>query len=171
VFEVMELNLPVGLGSYVHWDRKLDGRLAQALMSIQAIKGVEIGLGFEGAKRFGVETHDEIFYEEGRFVRRTNRAGGLEGGMSNGEPIIVRGAMKPISTQYAPMASVDLRTKAPFKASIERSDICSVPAAGVIGEAVVAFEIARAFLEKFGGDSLEELRRNYEGYLKSVHER
>ncbi len=171
VFEVMALNLPVGLGSYVHWDRKLDGRLAQALMSIQAIKGVEIGLGFEGAKRFGVETHDEIFYEEGRFVRRTNRAGGLEGGMSNGEPIIVRGAMKPISTQYAPMASVDLRTKAPFKASIERSDICSVPAAGVIGEAVVAFEIARAFLEKFGGDSLEELRRNYEGYLKSVHER
>ncbi|MBI3779473.1 MAG: chorismate synthase [candidate division NC10 bacterium] len=171
VFEVMALNLPVGLGSYVHWDRKLDGRLAQAVMSIQAIKGVEIGLGFEGAKRFGVETHDEIFYEEGRFVRRTNRAGGLEGGMSNGEPIIVRGAMKPISTQYAPMASVDLRTKEPFKASIERSDICSVPAAGVIGEAVVAFEIARAFLEKFGGDSLEELRRNYEGYLKSVHER
>jgi chorismate synthase len=171
VFEVMALNLPVGLGSYVHWDRKLDGRLAQAIMSIQAIKGVEIGLGFEGAKRFGVETHDEIFYEEGRFVRRTNRAGGLEGGMSNGEPIIVRGAMKPISTQYAPMASVDLRTKEPFKASIERSDICSVPAAGVIGEAVVAFEIARAFLEKFGGDSLEELRRNYEGYLKSVHER
>jgi chorismate synthase len=171
VFEVMALNLPVGLGSYVHWDRKLDGRLAQALMSIQAIKGVEIGLGFEGAKRFGVETHDEIFYEEGRFVRRTNRAGGLEGGMSNGKPIIVRGAMKPISTQYAPMASVDLRTKEPFKASIERSDICSVPAAGVIGEAVVAFEIARAFLEKFGGDSLEELRRNYEGYLKSVHER
>ncbi len=171
VFEVVALNLPVGLGSYVHWDRKLDGRLAQAVMSIQAIKGVEIGLGFEGAKRFGVETHDEIFYEEGRFVRRTNRAGGLEGGMSNGNPIIVRGAMKPISTQYAPMASVDLRTKAPFKASIERSDICSVPAAGVIGEAVVAFETARAFLEKFGGDSLEELRRNYEGYLKSVHER
>ncbi|MBF8297725.1 MAG: aroC [candidate division NC10 bacterium] len=171
VFEVVALNLPVGLGSYVHWDRKLDGRLAQAVMSIQAIKGVEIGLGFEGAKRFGFETHDEIFYEHGRFVRKTNRAGGLEGGMSNGQPIIVRGAMKPISTQYAPMASVDLLTKEPFKASIERSDICSVPAAGVIGEAVVAFEIARALREKFGGDSLEEMTRNYRGYLTSLHDR
>lgn len=171
VFEVVALNLPVGLGSYVHWDRKLDGRLAQAVMSIQAIKGVEIGLGFEGARRFGFETHDEIFYEDGRFMRKTNRAGGLEGGMSNGEPIVIRGAMKPISTQYAPLASVDILTKEPFKASVERSDICSVPAAGVIGEAVVAFEIARAFREKFGGDSLEEVRRNYEGYLKSLHER
>jgi chorismate synthase len=171
VFEVVALNLPVGLGSYVHWDRKLDGRLAQAVMSIQAIKGVEIGLGFEGAKRFGFETHDEIFYEDGRFVRKTNRAGGLEGGMSNGQPIVVRGAMKPISTQYAPMASVDLLTKEPFKASIERSDICSVPAAGVIGEAVVAFEIARALREKFGGDSLEEMTRNYRGYLTSLHYR
>ncbi len=171
VFEVMALNLPVGLGSYVHWDRKLDGRLAQAVMSIQAIKGVEIGLGFEGARRFGFETHDEIFYEDGRFVRMTNRAGGLEGGMSNGEPIVVRGAMKPISTQYAPLASVDLITKEPFKASIERSDICSVPAAGVIGEAAVAFEIARAFREKFGGDSLEEIRRNFQGYLTSLRER
>jgi len=171
VFEVVALNLPVGLGSYVHWDRKLDGRLAQAVMSIQAIKGVEIGLGFEGAKRFGFETHDEIFYEDGRFVRKTNRAGGLEGGMSNGQPIVVRGAMKPIATQYAPMASVDLLTKEPFKASIERSDICSVPAAGVIGEAVVAFEIARALREKFGGDSLEEMTRNYRGYLTSLHDR
>ena len=171
VFEVVALNLPVGLGSYVHWDRKLDGRLAQAVMSIQAIKGVEIGLGFEGAKRFGFETHDEIFYEDGRFVRKTNRAGGLEGGMSNGQPIVVRGAMKPISTQYAPMASVDLLTKEPFKASIERSDICSVPAAGVIGEAVVAFEVARALREKFGGDSLDEMTRNYRGYLTSLRER
>ena len=171
VFEVMALDPPVGLGSYVHWDRKLDGRLAQAVMSIQAIKGVEIGLGFEGTRRFGFETHDEIFYEDGRFVRRTNRAGGLEGGMSNGEPIVIRGAMKPISTQYAPMASVDLLTKKPFKASVERSDICSVPAAGVIGEAVVAFEIARAFREKFGGDSLEEMTRNYHGYLNSIRER
>ncbi len=171
VFEVVALDVPVGLGSYVHWDRKLDGRLAQAVMSIQAIKGVEIGLGFQGARRFGFEVHDEIFYEKGRFVRRTNRAGGLEGGMSNGEPIVLRGAMKPISTQYAPMASVDLLTKEPFEASIERSDICSVPAAGVIGEAVVAFEIARVFREKFGGDSLEEMRRNYEGYLRSVRER
>ena len=171
VFEVVALNPPVGLGSYVHWDRKLDGRLAQAVMSIQAIKGVEIGLGFEGARRFGFEAHDEIFYEDGRFIRRTNRAGGLEGGMSNGESILVRGAMKPIATQYAPMASVDLRTKEPFQASIERSDICAVPAAAVIGEAVVAFEIARAFTEKFGGDSLEEMTRNYQGYLSSVRER
>ena len=171
VFEVIAINVPIGLGSYVHWDRKLDGRLAQAVMSIQAIKGVEIGLGFEGAKRFGFETHDEIFYEDGRFVRKTNRAGGMEGGMSNGQPIVVRGAMKPISTQYAPMASVDLLTKEPFKASIERSDICSVPAAGVIGEAVVAFEIARALREKVGGDSLEEMTRNYRGYLTSLHDR
>ena len=171
VFEVVALNLPVGLGSYVQWDCKLDGRLAQAVMSIQAIKGVEIGLGFEGARRFGFETHDEIFYEEGRFIRRTNRAGGLEGGMSNGEPILVRGAMKPIATQYAPMASVDIRTKEPFRASVERSDICAVPAAGIVGEAAVAFEIARAFREKFGGDSLEEMTRNYQGYIRSVLDR
>lgn len=171
VFEVVALNLPIGLGSYVQWDSKLDGRLAQAIMSIQAIKGVEIGLGFEGARRFGFETHDEIFYEEGRFTRKTNRAGGLEGGMSNGEPIVVRGAMKPIATQYAPMASVDLRTKEPFRASVERSDICAVPAAAVVGEGVVAFEIARAFCEKFGGDSLEEMTHNYQGYVASIHRR
>lgn len=171
VFEVVALNLPIGLGSYVQWDCKLDGRLAQAIMSIQAIKGVEIGLGFDGARRFGFETHDEIFYEEGRFTRKTNRAGGLEGGMSNGEPIVVRGAMKPIATQYAPMASVDLRTKEPFRASVERSDICAVPAAAVVGEGVVAFEIARAFCEKFGGDSLEEMTHNYQGYVASVRRR
>ncbi|MBI2883797.1 MAG: chorismate synthase [Candidatus Methylomirabilis oxyfera] len=171
VFEVVALNPPVGLGSYVQWDDKLDGRLAQAVMSIQAIKGVEIGLGFEGARRFGFETHDEIFYEDGRFMRRTNRAGGLEGGMSNGEPIVVRGAMKPIATQYAPMASVDLHTKEPFQASVERSDICAVPAAGVVGEAVVAFEIARAFREKFGGDSLEEMTRNYQAYVAAIRDR
>ena len=171
VFEVVALNLPVGLGSYVQWDSKLDGRLAQAVMSIQAIKGVEIGLGFEGARRFGFETHDEIFYEEGRFMRKTNRAGGLEGGMSDGEPILVRGAMKPIATQYAPMASVDIRTKEPFLASVERSDICAVPAAGIVGEAAVAFEIAQAFREKFGGDSLEEMTRNYQGYIRSVLDR
>jgi chorismate synthase len=155
----------------VQWDDKLDGRLAKAVMSIQAIKGVEIGLGFEGARRFGCETHDEIFYEDGCFMRKTNRAGGLEGGMSNGEPIIVRGAMKPIATQYAPLASVDLRTKEPFQASVERSDICAVPAAGVVGEAVVAFEIARAFREKFGGDSLEEMTRNYQAYVAAIRDR
>jgi chorismate synthase len=171
VFEVVALNLPIGLGSYAQWDCKLDGRLAQAVMSIQAIKGVEIGLGFEGARQFGFDTHDEIFYEEGRFTRKTNRAGGLEGGMSNGEPIVVRGAMKPIATQYAPMLSVDLHTKEPFRASVERSDICAVPAAAVVGEAVVAFEIARAFREKFGGDSLEEMTCNYRGYVASVRRR
>jgi chorismate synthase len=170
VFEVVVLNPPAGLGSYVHWDRKLDGRLAQAVMSIQAIKGVEIGLGFEGAARFGYDAHDEIFYEDRRFVRKTNRAGGLEGGMSNGEPILVRAAMKPIATQYAPLASVDLRTKESFQASIERSDICAVSAAGVVGEAAVAFELAQAFTEKFGGDSLEEIRRNYEGYIASIRD-
>lgn len=171
VFEVIALNLPVGLGSHVHWDGKLDGRLAQAVMSIQAIKGVEIGLGFEGARRCGFDAHDEIFYEDGRFTRRTNRAGGLEGGMTNGEPILIRGAMKPIATQYAPMASVDIRTKEPFRATVERSDICAVPAAGVVGEAVVGFEIARAFREKFGGDSLEEMTRNYQGYVESIRQR
>jgi len=171
VFEVIALNLPIGLGSHVHWDGKLDGRLAQAVMSIQAIKGVEIGLGFEGACRCGLDAHDEIFYEDGRFTRRTNRAGGLEGGMTNGEPILIRGAMKPIATQYAPMASVDIRTKEPFRATVERSDICAVPAAGVVGEAVVGFEIARAFREKFGGDSLEEMTRNYQGYVESIRQR
>ncbi len=171
VVEVRAEGVPPGLGDFRTAEARLDGRLAAALMRIPAIKGVEIGLGFEGARRFGFETHDEIFYQDGRFVRRTNRAGGLEGGMSNGEPIVIRGAMKPISTQYAPMASVDLLTKEPFKASVERSDICSVPAAGVIGEAVVAFEIARAFREKFGGDSLDEMTRNYRGYLTSIRDR
>jgi chorismate synthase len=247
VFEILVVDPPVGLGSYVHWDRRLDGRLAQALMSIQAIKGVEVGLGFETARRFGFEVHDEIFYKlpgqdpvaagqpatsapghsgnqetgqpnpksairnpqsgegqsgnqaigqlgpdsasrnpkslsavpgtaqageirnpkssEGGFVRGTNYAGGLEGGMTNGQPIVLRAAMKPLSTQYTPLASVDVVTKEASKAGVERSDITAVPAAGVVGEAVVAFEIARALCEKFGGDSLAEMRRNYAAYL------
>lgn len=187
VFEVVVTGVPPGLGSHVHWDRKLDARIAWAVMSIQAIKGVEIGLGFAAADRFGSEVHDAIGYRpypEGSepgpddfrgphrpgFYRLTNRAGGFEGGITSGEPIVVRGAMKPISTLYKPLDSVDFYTKEPFKASIERSDTCAVPAAGVIAEAVVAFEVARAFLEKFGGDSIKEIERNYRGYLQALRE-
>lgn len=175
IFEIAVTGVAPGLGSHVQWDRKLDARLAMGLMSIQAIKGVEIGIGFENAKRFGSEAHDEIFYDSSRtthhasrFYRKTNNAGGIEGGMSNGEPIVLRAAMKPIPTLYKPLRSVDIKTKKPFKASIERSDICAVPAASVIGEAVTAFEIANAFLEKFGGDSIKETKRNYQGYLKQL---
>lgn len=170
VFEVVVTNPPVGLGSYAQWDRRLSARLAMAAMSIQAMKGVEIGLGFEAARRFGSEVHDEIFYESGGrgFYRKTNNAGGLEGGVTNGEPIVIRVAMKPISTLYSPKRSVDIETKEPFDATVERSDICTVPAAGVVGEAVIAFEIANAMIEKFGGDSLEEMKRNYDAYMAYV---
>lgn len=178
IFEIIVEGIPVGLGSYVQWDRKLDGRLARALMSIQAIKGVEVGLGFTVAGRFGFEAHDEIFYDPERqgphglkFYRKTNYAGGLEGGVTNGEPILLRAAMKPLSTQYAPLRSVDLETKEPFEATVERSDVCAVPAAGVIGEGVVAFEVANALREKFGGDSLEEMKRNFDTYARYVRER
>lgn len=167
VFEVAALGVPVGLGSYVQWDRRLDARLAAALMSIQAIKGVEIGLGFEMARRPGSEVHDEIGYDDRarRFTRETNNAGGLEGGVTNGEPLVARAAMKPISTLRRPLKSVDLVTKAPHLATVERSDVCAVPPASVVGEAVVAWEVAYALIEKFGGDSLVELRRHYDGYL------
>ncbi len=168
VYEVIVEGVPIGLGSYVHWDLKLDGRLAQALLSINAIKGVEVGLGFETSRRFGYEIHDEIFYDDKGFQRKTNHAGGIEGGMTNGAPLVLRAAMKPISTQYRPLASVDIHTKEAFQASVERSDVCAVPAAGVIGEAMVAIEIARAMREKFGGDSVEEMTRNYESYQKYV---
>ncbi|MBI3610667.1 MAG: chorismate synthase [Nitrospirae bacterium] len=170
VFEVIVENVPIGLGSYSHWDRRLSARLAFALMSIQAMKGVEIGMGFEAARRFGSEVHDEIFYDEsGRhFYRKTNNAGGFEGGITNGQPIVIRTAMKPISTLYSPLKSVDIKTKEPFEATVERSDICTVPAAGVIGEAVVAWELAAAMVEKFGGDSLSEMKRNYDGYRDYV---
>jgi chorismate synthase len=167
VFEVVVTNPPLGLGSYTQWDRRLTGRLAMALMSIQAMKGVEVGMGFEAAERFGSEVHDEIFYDEG-FVRGSNNAGGLEGGITTGQPIVLRTAMKPISTLYNPKKSVDILTKQPVEATIERSDICTVPAAGVVGEAVIAFEMASAFVEKFGGDTLEELRRNYDAYQDYV---
>ena len=186
VFEVVVVGVPPGLGSHVHWDRKLNARLAQAVMSIQAIKGVEVGLGFEAAKIFGSEVHDEIYYRgqgsggkgqeklsgtwpfENGFYRKTNNAGGIEGGMSNGEPILLRAAMKPIPTLTRALQSVDIVTKKSFEAAKERSDVCAVPAASVVGEAVVAFEIARAFLEKFGGDSMEEAKRNYQGYLEQL---
>ncbi|OGP22355.1 MAG: chorismate synthase [Deltaproteobacteria bacterium GWA2_55_10] len=184
-FEVVVTGVPPGLGSYAQWDRKLDARLSFALMSIQAIKGVETGMGFEAASRPGSEVHDEIFYKGGkaraarpalsdwwpqqpRFYRKTNNAGGMEGGMSNGEPIVMRAAMKPIPTLYKPLRSIDISSKMPFEASVERSDVTAVPAAAVIAESVTAIEIANAFLEKFGGDSIKEIARNYKGYLKDI---
>jgi chorismate synthase len=173
VFEVIALGLPIGLGSYVQDDRRLDGRLAQALMSIPAAKGVEIGLGFGAGELPGSEVQDEIYYDKKRksFWRRTNNAGGLEGGMTNGEPLRIKVAMKPISTLQQPLNSVDLVTKRQVKATVDRADICVVPAAGVIGEAVVAFEVANALIEKFGGDSILEVKRNYDGYIKYLRGR
>ncbi len=170
IFEVVVLNPPIGLGSYVQWDRRLSARLAMAAMSIQAMKGVEIGMGFESACRFGSEVHDDIYPSESKpgFARKTNRAGGLEGGITNGQPIVLRVAMKPIATLYQPKQSVDIETKQPFKATVERSDICTVPAAGVVGEAVIAYEIANAMLEKFSGDTLEEMKRNFDSYQTYV---
>lgn len=171
IFQVVAFNIPPGLGSHVHWDRKLDARIANAVMSIPAIKAVEMGLGFEAARRRGSQVHDEIYYDAGRgFYRKTNNAGGTEGGISNGEPIIVRAAMKPIPTLSQPLDSVDFISKEPFKASKERSDTCAVPAAGVVGEAVVAIEITNALLEKFGGDSVTELKRNFDAYMEYVSE-
>jgi chorismate synthase len=167
-FRVIATGLPVGLGSYVHWDRKLDGRLAMAILSINAAKGVEFGAGFEGSGRPGSDYHDEIDFAAGRFRHLTNNAGGLTGGVTNGEPIDLRVAMKPISTMKKPMQSVDLATKERVEAHYERSDVCVVPAAGVIGEAMVALTLADAFLEKFGGDSVAEIENNLKGYLQSI---
>ncbi|MFE5317179.1 chorismate synthase [Paenibacillus sp. NPDC056579] len=169
IVECVIEGVPVGLGSHVQWDRKLDGRIAQAVLSIQAFKGCEIGIGFEAAKLRGSKVHDEIMYEEGRgFYRASNRAGGFEGGMTTGEPIVVRGVMKPISTLYKALQSVDIDTKESFTAQVERSDTCAVAAAGVIMENIVAWEVASAFLDKFGGDSLEEIRNNYNSFLEQV---
>lgn len=170
VFEVRATGLVPGLGSHVQWDRRLDGRLAQALMSIQAIKGVEIGLGFEAARRRGSEVHDAIDWrgDDQRYSRPSNGAGGLEGGMSNGEPLVCRAAMKPISTLRRALRSVDVRTKERSDAAFERSDICAVSAASVVGEAMVAFVLADALLEKCGGDSLRELLRNLDGYRAQI---
>ncbi len=168
-FEVRAVGAPVGLGSYVHWDRRLDGRLAQAVMSINAVKAVEVGSGLE-SDPYGSEYHDEILYngDKREFFRRTNHAGGLEGGVSNGEEIIVRGILKPIPTMRRPLMSVDIETKEPFKAQYERSDTCVVPAAGVIGEAMVAIVLAQAFQEKFGGDTLGEIRSNLEAFRERI---
>jgi len=159
------------LGSFVQWDRKLDGRLAQALLSLQAVKGVEIGLGFATARLPGSRVHDEIdFDSQSGFLRRSNNSGGTEGGMSTGEPLRVRVAFKPLSTLMRPLRSVDINTKEAVEATIERSDVCAIPAAAVIAESVVAFVLAQAFLEKFGGDSLVETRRNYDGYMGQVRD-
>ncbi len=176
ICEVVVRGLPVGLGSHVSWDRKLDGRLAAAVMSIPAVKGVEIGLGFEAARRTGAQVHDELDAAAGRtragnVQRRTNRAGGLEGGITTGEPLVVRVAMKPIATLMRPLDTVDIPTGDAASAVAERSDVTAVPAMGVIAEAMVAFVVAQAWLEKFGGDSLGETRRNVEGYLARVAQR
>ncbi|TVP58664.1 MAG: chorismate synthase [Gemmatimonadales bacterium] len=177
IFDVVARGVPVGLGSHISWDRKLDGRLAGAMMSIQAIKGVEIGLGFEGARREGSRVHDAIHREDaesrtGGFLRSSNGAGGLEGGVTTGAPLVVSGAMKPISTLLKRrLPSVDLRDGSPTEAATERSDVCAVPAAAVVGEAMVALVLADAFLEKFGGDSITEIRRNFDAYLAYLSER
>ncbi|HLF01600.1 MAG TPA: chorismate synthase [Anaerolineales bacterium] len=162
VFEVVALGVPPGLGSHVHWDRRLSGRLAQALMSIHAMKGVEIGEAFANAKKPGTQVHDEIGVRDGKLFRRTNRAGGLEGGITTGEPIVLRVAMKPISTTLNPLMSVDLATGTEAATEYERSDFCAVPRAGVIGEAMVCFGLAEALMEKLGGDSLAEMKPRFE---------
>jgi chorismate synthase len=171
-FEMWATGVPIGLGSHVQWDRKLDGQLAQAVMSIHATKGVEIGGGFAVAAGPGSQAHDVILppdrWDGRRWRRETNRAGGLEGGMTNGEPVVMRGALKPISTLSRPLPSVDLQTGEEIQAHYERSDVCTVPAAGVIGEAMVAIVLARAMVEKFGGDSLEETRRAYAAYQETI---
>lgn len=169
IVECIIEGLPVGLGSHVQYDRKLDGRIAQGVMSINAFKGVEVGIGFEAGTIRGSQVHDEIMYSEERgYYRASNRLGGFEGGMTNGMPIVVRGVMKPIPTLYKPLQSVDIDTKEAFTAQVERSDACAVPAASVVMEHVVAWEAAKAFLEKFGGDSMEEIRANYNNYLAQL---
>jgi len=169
IFEVRAVGLPPGLGSYAHFDRRLDARIASALMSIPGVKSVEIGLGLGYAHKFGFEVHDAIFYSQKRgFYRKTNNAGGLEGGVTNGEPIIARCCMKPVSTLSNPLTSVDLTTRKSRKAAVERSDTCVVHSAGVIGEGVCSIELAGAFLEKFGSDSLSDIKENYRNYLKRI---
>jgi chorismate synthase len=176
ICEVVARGLPVGLGSHVSWDRKLDGRIGQAMLSIPAVKGVEIGIGFDAARRTGAEVHDEITMTPGRVrtgnvSRTTNRAGGLDGGMTNGEPVVVRVAMKPISTLMKPLQTIDTTTSAAAEAVVERSDVTAVPAMGVIAEAMLALVLADALLEKCGGDSLAEVRRNYDSYLAHIAQR
>ena len=170
IFEVVAHGLPPGLGSHIAWDTRLDGRLAQAIVSIQAVKGAEIGSAGEGSEAYGSAVQDTIHYykTDRKFQRGSNRAGGLEGGITNGQDVIVRGLLKPISTLRRPLESVDLPTREPALAAYERSDVAVVPAAGVVGEAMVALVLAQAFLEKFGGDSLPETKRNFDGYIAQV---
>jgi chorismate synthase len=172
IFEIVAHNVPIGLGSHAQWDEKLDGRLAQAVMSVQAVKGVEIGAGVLAAGSLGSEVQDEIFYDNAarKFSRSSNRAGGLEGGITNGEDLVVRGYLKPISTLRRALRTANMITKEPVQAAYERSDWCVVPAGAVAAEAMVALVLADAFLQKFGGDSLQELRRNFEGYAKQIHD-
>src|SRR5271167_953831 len=172
IFEIVVHNVPVGLGSHAQWDEKLDGRLAQALMSVQAVKAVEIGAGVLAAGSYGSEVQDEISYDQAakKFHRSSNRAGGLEGGITNGEDVTIRGFLKPISTLRKPMGTADMVTKEPVQAAYERSDWCVVPAGAVAGEAMVALVLADAFLQKFGGDSLAEMRRNFEGYARQINQ-
>lgn len=168
IFEVIAFDLPIGLGSHVSWDRRLDARIAAALMSIQAVKGVEIGDGYGGACRFGSQVHDQIYYDtaKGGYYRKQNRAGGLEAGITNGMPLVVRAAMKPLSTLMRPLDSVDIKTKAASPAHRERSDVCALPAASIVGEAMLALVLADAVLEKFGSDSMEELKDRYEKWVE-----
>ncbi len=172
IFEVVARGIPAGLGSHAQWDAKLDGQLARAIMSIQAVKAVEIGAGVAAASSYGSEVQDEIAYDavRRRFTRPTNRAGGLEGGITNGEDVVVRGYLKPISTLRRALGTADLVTKQAVQAAYERSDVCVVPAGGVVGEAMIALVLAGAFLEKFGGDSLTETRRNFDGYQRQLDE-
>ena len=171
IFEVVAKGLPVGLGSFVHYDRRLSAKLCAALMSIQAVKGVEVGLGFEVSELLGKDVHDEIFHDKKKgFYRKTNRAGGFEGGVTNGENVVLRAATKPYATLMSPLQSVNIQSKEKEPATVERSDVTAVPACGVVGEAMVAFELANSFLEKFGGDSLKETKRNYEAYLKQLQD-
>ena len=166
IFEVVAKNVPVGLGSYVQPDRRLDGRLTQSIMSIPGIKAIEIGLGYGFS--FGSEVHDAIYCKNGKYIRKTNNAGGIEGGISNGEDIVIRACMKPICTLMSPLDSVNIKTKKSAKASVERSDICVVEAAGVVAESSVAFVLADASLEKFGSDALADIKANYKNYLKRI---
>jgi chorismate synthase len=172
IFEVVAHNVVTGLGSHAQWDEKLDARLAQAVMSIQAVKGVEIGAGIAAATSYGSEVMDEIGYDKAakQFTRASNRAGGLEGGITNGQDVVVRGYLKPISTLRTPLGTVDMVTKEPISAAYERSDVCVVPAGGIAGEAMVSVVLAQAMVEKFGGDSLGEMRRNFDGYLQQLKE-
>jgi len=170
-FEIVATNIPVGLGSHISWENRLDGKIAQSIMSIPGIKGVEIGKGFECGKLYGSEVHDEIFYDGARYIRKTNNAGGIEAGISNGENIVVRAAMKPIPTLKKPLKSINIDTKETSLAQVERADVCAVPSASIVGESMLAFTLAKEFLYKFGGDSIEEVKKNYESYMKYIFSR